>query len=226
MSLLFSESSQKLRSATFWSLTLAVVGSVSFATYSLAALTDSSNFRQVINPGTLSVEIVDAAYVNVAAPAVNFTAVDASLSCQTSTGTFGTATEQIYVQNPDAADGGWSVTIAATNTTDLWTATVSGQTYDFNDPAGSGCTSGQMTVDASGGTIAVGQVSGNTTGISVGASAAFSSGVVDDITIFQGAAGSDDIGDWTLQGISVSQEIPGAQAAENDYNIDMVITIA
>ncbi|MBN2100963.1 hypothetical protein JW710_03655 [Candidatus Dojkabacteria bacterium] len=193
---------------------------------------NTSNFTQTINTGTLSVDIVDAAYSSVASPTVAMGAVDFNFSCQTSTGTFGTATEQIYIVNPDAADNGWTVSLAGSATTALWDS--AGTDYDFNDPTGSGCTDGadtdsfggQMTVDASGATLSVGNCSSCGTGnISLGTSSAFSEGVTDSITIATAAAASDDVGDWTIQGISISQEIPAEQPAASDYDIDMVLSI-
>jgi hypothetical protein len=77
-------------------------------------------------------------------------------------GTFGTTTQQIYVKNPDAADAGWAVSLAASAPTAFWDS--AGVDVDFNDPTTGGCTDsvdadalkGQLTVDASGGTLAIG----------------------------------------------------------------------
>jgi hypothetical protein len=188
---------------------------------------------QTINPGTLSVDIVDGSYVTVGSPTVSMSAIDFSFACTSSSGTFGTATEQIYVKNPDAADAGWDLTIAASSPTDLWTsATVTD--YDFNDPTTSGCEDGgdtdglggQMTIDASGGTLAAGACSSCTTAnITKGSSSAFEEGVNDSITLLSAASSSDDIGDWTLQGVSVSQTIPPEQPAASDYTINLSLTV-
>ncbi|HEC65339.1 MAG TPA: hypothetical protein ENI23_08595, partial [bacterium] len=173
------------------------------ATYVSASPT--STFTQVINPGSLSTNIVNGSYTPVGSPTVAMSSVTFSTSCQSSTGTFGTASEQLYVENPDAADNGWSVTLAASAPTDIWDS--SGTDFDFNDASGSGCTDGgdtdsfggQMTVDPSGGTLAVGQCgSCATTSVTKGSSASYEEGVTNSITILTGAAGSDDIGDWTL----------------------------
>lgn len=196
---------------------------------------DTSNFTQVINAGTLAVDIIDGSYASVANPAVAMSPVTFDYACQSSTGIFGTATEQIYVANPDAADNGWNVTMAATGgATDIWDS--AGTDFDFNDPQAAGCAdggadadsiAGQMTVDPSGGTIAVGNCATcTTTNISAGSSAAFAEGTTDSITLLSGASASDDIGDWTLQGVSISQSIPPEQPAASDYNIDMTLTIA
>lgn len=58
-----------------------------------------------------------------------------------------------------------------------------------------------------------------------GASASFTQGAVDSVTIITGAIGSDDIGDWKLSGVALSQTIPAEQAAANDYNINMTLSI-
>ncbi len=124
-------------------LTLAVVmtGGLGGATYVLASST--SNFTQTINPGSLAVDIVDGSYVTVGSPSVAMNAATFSFTCQTATGTFGTASQQIYVANPDAADNGWVVSLAASSPTAYWNS--AGTKMDFNDPTSSGCTDGADT---------------------------------------------------------------------------------
>jgi len=192
----------------------------------------TSNFTQTINAGTLSIDIVDGSYASVGSPSVSFGAVTFNFACGSSTGTLGTATQQIYVKNPDAADGGWTASIAGSAITAVWDGAASD--YDFNDPTTSGCTDGadadsvggQMTVNASGATLAAGSCSScNTNNITKGTSAAFNQGTTDSITLLNAAAGSSDIGDWTLQGVSLSQTIPAEQAAASDYDINMVLSV-
>ncbi len=193
----------------------------------------TSNFNQTINPGTLAIDIVNGSYVTVGSPSVAFTPTTFSFSCGSSTATFGTASQQIYVRNPDAADNGWTASLAGSAVTAIWDGAASD--YDFNDPTSSGCTDGadvgdtvggQMTVDASGGTLAAGACSSCvTTNITKGTSNAFNQGTIDSITILTAASGSDDIGDWTLQGVSISQTIPAEQAAASDYDINMVLSV-
>ena len=77
---------------------------------------NTSNFTQTINAGTLTADIVDAGYSSVGSPTVAMGAETFSFSCQTANGTFGTATEQLYVSNPDAADNGWTLTMAGSAT--------------------------------------------------------------------------------------------------------------
>lgn len=198
--------------------------------YVLASST--SNFQLTINPGTLAVDIVNGSYATVASPSVVFSPATFSFSCGSTTGTLGTTSEQIYVQNPDAADNGWSVSIAASSTTAFWDS--AGTDMDFNDPTTSGCgdggdtdtLKGQLTVNPSGGTIAVGNcASCVTTNVTAGSSSAFDEGSTNSITLLTGSAASDDIGDWTMQGVALTQTIPAEQPAASDYNMDMVLTI-
>lgn len=152
---------RKINLSFFAFLACFVFSGLGTVTYVLASAT--SNFAQTINPGTLTVDIVDNSYVSVGSPSVSMDPATMSFSCQTVTGTFGTSTQQIYIKNPDAADAGWTVSLAASAPTDVWNS--AGTDYDFNDPSSSGCAdggdtdslAGQMTVDPSVGTLATGQ---------------------------------------------------------------------
>jgi hypothetical protein len=192
----------------------------------------TSNFTQTINPGTLTVDIVDASYVTVASPSVAMNAATFSFLCQTATGTFGTSTQVIYIKNPNAANNGWVVSLAASSPTAFWAS--AGTAMDFNDPTTAGCTDGadadalkgQMTVDPSVGTLAVGQcLSCTTASITKGSSAAFNQGTLDSVTILTAAASSSDIGDWKLTGVAISQKIPAEQPAASDYSISLTLSI-
>lgn len=214
-------------------IVLALIPILGFASFTHASST--SNFTQTINAGVLSVDIVNSLYAPVSSPAVSFGAVNESIACQSSSGTFGTSSEQIYVENPDAADNGWTVSLAASSgPTASWTS--AGTDMDFNDPTGStaGCAdggdtdsiAGQLTINPSVGTPTTGQcLSCTTNNISLGSQSAYNEGSVDSITIFNAAAASDDVGDWTMQGITLSQQIPPSQPAAGDYNIDMTLSI-
>lgn len=220
----------KLNIVVALGLTVTMAGVLSVGTYVFASAT--SSFTQAITGGSLSVDIVDASYVTVASPAVAMASKAFSVVCQSSTGTFGTATEQIYVQNPGAAAGGWDVSLAGSATTAVWDGAATD--FDFNDPTTSGCTDGadtdsvggQMTVNAAAGTLAVGQCAAcDADSVTKGASSAFSEGTTDSITIITGAAGSDDVGDWKLTGVAISQTIPAEQAVASDYDISLVLSI-
>ena len=219
-------------SVTKYALAIALLFSVTAASVYASS---TSNFTLTINAGTLSIDIVDttSSYASVGSPTVAFGAVSVPLVCPgtNATGTLGTATQSIYIQNPDAADNGWTASIAASATTAVWDST--GTDFDFNDPSGSGCTdgadtdsvSGQLTVNPSVASIGEGQYSEVDTGVSLGSSSAFNEGTTDSITIVSATAGSVDVGDWTVQGVSLSNTIPAGQPAAADYDINMVLSI-
>jgi hypothetical protein len=192
----------------------------------------TANFTQTINPGTLTVDIVDGSYATVASPSFAMNPITFGFTCQTSTGVFGTATQNIYIKNPNAANNGWVVNLAASSPTAFWAS--AGTNMDFNDPAGSGCADGtdadalkgQMTVDPSVGTLSTGAcLSCTTTSITKGSLAAFNEGTVNSINILTAAAASNDIGDWKLTGVAISQTIPAEQPAASDYSISLTLSI-
>jgi hypothetical protein len=179
----------------------------------------------------LTVDIVDATGASVGSPSVTMSALAASGDCQTSTGTFGASSQKVRITNTTAT-AAWSLSIAATGgATANWSSGTA--TYDFNDGGGSpaGCAdggdadslAGQMTVNASGGTITP-QTTCSTTGLTLGSSSAFAQGTTDSITLLS-ASGSARVGCyWDLTGVSLSQKIPSLQAA-GSYSLGMTLTI-
>lgn len=125
---------RKLNIPTALSLIILTTGVASTSIFASA----TTNFGQTITAGSLSVDIVDAAYVAVSSPAVVMPALPFSFVCQANSGVFGTATQQIYIKNPDAADTGWVMSLAASSPTAFWDG-VGANDYDFNDPTASGC---------------------------------------------------------------------------------------
>lgn len=180
---------------------------------------NDSDLTQVISDGTLSVDIVDAAGATVASPGVTFPAQTFSFSSITSAATLGTASEKIRAYNPTSGET-WTVAIAASNPADVWTDGGT-ESYDFNDNAG---TTGQLSVDPSGSTIAgVGGCA--TTNVSEGISSAFDQATVDSIDLMSAAAGSDNYCSWDQTDIDLSQFIPASQPS-GTYTINMVMTIS
>lgn len=222
--------------------TLTVFGLV-FVAAGLASGTvlaaSDSDFNQTINAGSLSAGIFDASRVAVANPAVTMSAMNFSFDCQAggsaSTGTFGTNTERVYVNNPDGADNGWTLTVAATDgVTAKWANAGVTSFIDFNDPTGTtaGCSdgvdagdtvAGQMTVNPNVGTLTADCASCTTTNVSKGSSSAFNQGTVDSITLLNAAASSDDIWRGYLTGVDIDQTIP-AETAADSYNINLTLT--
>jgi hypothetical protein len=216
---------------------LAVAGFALFGGIVLAA--SDSDFSQTINAGTLAADIKDASRVTVANPAVTMSSAGFSFNCQSggssSSGTFGTNSERIYVSNGDAADNGWDLTIAATGgATDTWDNGGATESFDFNDAGTSGCTddattgdsdslAGQMTINPSVGTLTSDCASCTTTSVTKGSSDSFDEGTTDDISLINAAAGSDDVWRGYLTGVDVDQTIPAEQPADT-YTVNLTLT--
>lgn len=195
-----------------------------FAASGVAIAAPNSEFAQVINAGTLTTDILDTDRSAVASPGVSMTAQNFSFDCQTSTGTFGTNAQRVYVINPSAANSGWTLTVAATGgASALWENAGSSASIDFNDAAGSGCTNGQMTIDPDAGTLTADCATCSTSNISKGSSAAFNQGTTDNITLLNAASSSDNVWRGYLTGVGVSQEIPGETEADT-YTLDLTLT--
>lgn len=191
--------------------------------------------NQTITAGTLSTDILNASLVSVASPSATLTSKGFSFDCQASgsasTGTLGTNAERIYVINPGGANNGWTLTIAPTaGSTAVWTS--GGNTYDFNDGGTSGCTDGadsgdsvggQLTINASAGTLTADCTSCTTTNVTRGSSASFLDGSVASITLLTATAASDDNWRGYLTGATLSQTIPAEQSA-GSYTLPMTIT--
>lgn len=204
---------------------VAITGGVVYAA-------DNTDVTQTINAGTLTADIRDASRVPVASPTFAMSATTFSFSCQSSVGTIGSDSQRLYVDNPDTADSGWTLSAAATDgATGLWENGGATNTFDYNDPTSAGCDdsadtdtkAGQLTIDPSAGTLMADCTSCATTNITKGSSSAFNQGTVDSITLLNAAAGSDDIGRWYLTGVSTSQTIPADQPVDN-YSINLTIT--
>jgi len=191
---------------------MALVGAVVLAS-------NMATFNLTINAGSLAIDVVDATLASVVSPVVEFAPVNASMTSVTSSATLGTATEQILVSNPDAADNGWTVSIASTGT--RWQDAGNTVNFAYNSNV---ATNGQLAVNPSAATFTNGKSTAGVTGISTGSASNFSS-TVSSITLLDADATSADIGDWTLQGVALSQTIPAMQAAAS-YSLPMTITVA
>ena len=196
------------------SAVLAVVVLGTPATY--AALTTNSTLSQGITAGVLSTSIRDASGAVVATPSFSMTSVAASTSAQTATGTFGSNTQRITVDNPNAANAGWVLSLAATGgTSATWTS--GSNTYAYNGTA----TTGQLTINPAVSTLTP-TGSNTATGITKGTSATFTGAT--PITLLNAAAASEDVWNGYLTGVGVSQLIPASQPI-GTYTIDMTQTV-
>ncbi len=199
---------------------------------SVAHAANSLDVTQAITAGSLATDVRDASRATVASPSFAMTSTGFSFSCQTATGTIGSNTQRVYVDNPNGANNGWTLTIAATGgATSLWQNTGTTQNFDFNDATSSGCTdggdadtkAGQMTLNPSAGTLTTDCASCTTTSITKGSSSAFSQGTTDSITLLNAAAASDDVGRWYLTNVGVSQSVPAEQPVDS-YKINLTLT--
>ena len=181
-----------------------------------AQTTTNSQITQQINAGVLSTSIRDGAGAVVASPTFAMSAVAASTSQQTSTGTFGSSTQRITVDNPGGANNGWTLALNATVPgTATWTS--GGNSYAYN---GATAAAGQLTVNPAVGTLT--PTVGGATGVSLGTSSTFTG--TTPISIITAAASSADIWNGYATGIGLSQTIPPAQPVGN-YTINMTQTV-
>lgn len=179
-----------------------------------AQTTAGSTLTQTINAGAVSTDFRDAGNVVVANPSFPLSAATVSTSQQSVTGTFGSATQRISVNNPGNA-GGWSLAIAATaGDAALWTS--GGNTYDFNGTAAQG----RLTLDPSVGTITLTGPS-TITGVTKGVSTPFTTG---PITLMSAASTSDDVWNGYLTGVGVTQTIPAFQPT-GAYELSLTQTV-
>jgi hypothetical protein len=224
-----NKSIKKATTGVFVAVVMVLTGGAVYAA-------NTPDLTQQITAGVLSADVLDSSRVTVPSPAAALSTRNFSFSCQSggsaSTGTLGTNEQRLYVMNPDGADSGWTLTIAATGgATSVWENAGATQTFDFNDPTSSGCTDGgdadtrggQLTINPGAGSLTTDCVSCTSTAITLGSSAAFSQAVTDSITLINAAAGSDDVWRGYLTGATLSQTIPAEQAVDN-YDINLTLT--
>lgn len=200
----------------------------STGTYSTTATNNSSAvwrgqivaFRSLATSQSLSTDIVDGSGASVTSPSVSIGSITSGFSCQTTTGTLGTSTQKIRVTN-NTDNPAWTLGIAATGgPSATWVAGT--KTYKFNDPTGSGCTNGQLSADATVGTLAA-QTNCSTSGITKG-SATFSGGVTDSITLLSASSPADIDCYWELTGVQLSQKVPSEQPS-GSYSLGLTMTV-
>ncbi|MGI9027489.1 MAG: hypothetical protein ACR2FM_01435 [Candidatus Saccharimonadales bacterium] len=209
-------------------------GLLTLAMSSTALAAPNPTLTQMITAGVLSTDILDASRNPVAAPSVAMSTKAFAIDCQTgvnsSSGILGTDSQRLYVNNPGGANNGWTLTLAATSgPTSTWANAGATNKFDFNDP--SACTdgadadtqSGQLSLDPSVGTLTTDCSVCTTTGVTKGASSAFSEGVTNSLTVLSAAAGSDDVWRGYLTGGSIKQVIPGETPADS-YTINLTLT--
>ncbi len=135
----------------FKSLAGVSVMAVSLGSVAGVYAADSTQLSVEVTPGTLTVDITDGTGATVASPAITMSGTTAAFSDQTSTGTLGTASEQIVVSNPTDTEA-WDVTIAATEgaTYSRWMGAVTAD--PLTSASGTGTVSGTGTAITGSGT--------------------------------------------------------------------------
>jgi hypothetical protein len=226
--------------AGMWDISLKANGAPANTTYCFRVIKNSgtvldtyTTYPELVTspPAALDTDIVNASGVTVASPTFAMSTIATSFDCQTTTGTLGTSSQRVRVRNTTATPG-WSLSIAATSgSSALWTSGL--LKYDFNDASGSpaGCAAGldsdsyagRMTVDPSVGTLSA-RSTCNTTGVTKGASTAFTEGTANSVTILSASASAQTGCYWELTGISVSQKVPQDQT-NGSYTLSLTMTV-
>jgi hypothetical protein len=182
-------------------------------------------------PETLTSDFVNSGTgVPLASPVIAFNTAQTSFACNQSVGIFGNSPEVFRVTNKRIG-AAWSTSIAATGgPTAKWLDSGSSRDYDYNDVTGSGCgdggdadtISGQLTVEAAGGTAGP-ETLCKTTNVSMGSNQTFSQGVVDAITLASASIGADTNCYWDVTNVNLTQTIPFEQLPGN-YEINLTVT--
>jgi len=187
-------------------------------------------FYDYTPPQNLASDIVDSDGASIGSPSVTMNSLTSSGTCQTASGTLGSSSQRIRVQNT-TNNAPWTLSIAPTGGANArWMA--SADSYDFNDANGSGCTDGgdsdsfggQLSLNPSAATLDTNKPGCGTSGVSRGSSSAFADSVVNSITLGS-ASGSAQIDCyWDFYGASISQKIPG-NTLPGAYNLPMTVTV-
>lgn len=181
----------------------------------LAATEANSRLTQQINAGVLSTSILDTTGQPVANPSFGMSATTVSnTAVQTSTGALGTNEQRLTVDNPGAANNGWTLALAGAAGA-KWTS--GANNYSFNATASD---QGQLSITSAG---TVTPVIGDTTGVS-GASTSTFSNTTSSITIMDAASNSADVWNGYITGIGLSQTVPVGTPV-GAYTLNLVQTI-
>lgn len=186
--------------------------------FAYAQTATNSQITQQISNGVISTSIRDASGVVVSSPSFGMSAVAASTSQQTSTGTFGSNSQRITVDNPNGSitGGAWTLALNATVPgTGTWTSGANNYAYN-----GATSAAGQLTVNPAAGTLTA--VTGGLTGVTLGAQGTFTGST--PISIVTASSSAAPIWNGYVTGIGLSQTIPPGQAVGN-YAFSMTQTV-
>ena len=186
-----------------------------------AATTATGQLSQTIGAGSLATDIVDGSGVHVTSPSFAMANASVQTACQTITGSYGSGTQRVMVDNPGAANSGWTLAIAADTGVTGWKNAGNTTVYKYDDATGSGCTNGQLSLNPAAATLGLNGTSTNT-GITQGTAAAFTSG--SSITLMTASGSANQVWNGYLTNIGVSQKIPAYTPADT-YTIQLKQTV-
>jgi hypothetical protein len=183
-------------------------------------------YFNTVDPGVLSVDIVDGLGGTITNPGFSFPTIDSSFQCSQNTVT---PTNIIIRVRNNTPYPSWSLSVAPTaGSSGLWQASES--VYDFNDP--SGCidgadpdsAGGQLTVDPRA-VNAQAQSGCSTEGISAGGAMSFREGIADSAQIASSSSLSNIDCYWDFSSsIEYSQALPSALSADQ-YTLNLTMTV-
>ena len=186
---------------------------------------------KVPSTNILSVDLVNASNISISNPNLSMTANESRFICTASSGTLGSSSQKIRVDNPTSTPG-WTLNIASTGgLASLWQNTGATRKFDFNDPTSSGCVdgpdtdlfAGSLDLDPTNMTITPGSGC-SASNINKGAQADFEESVIDAITLAAATSSADTNCFWDITAIDIVQTLPPELAADN-YTINLTLTI-
>jgi len=188
---------------------------------------------KIPSTGVLSFDIVDGSGASVGSPTYAMPATGFSFGCTNTTGSLGTTSQRLRVNN-STANPAWSLSIAATaGATASWANSGNTRFFDFNESSGapSGCTdggdadslAGRLTLTPSGATNTP-QSGCSASNISFGSTAGFQQSVTDSVTLATASSSANTNCYWDLTNIGVSQYIPSEQLSDT-YTINLTLTV-
>jgi len=214
----------------------ALVIVVTGAWFSIAQASKTITFVSTINPGILTTDIRDSQGKPVQHPQVKLGPVANSDECRSSdtalTGVFGEDDKRIYIDNPKATKGGWTLAIAPAQGDQAKWQGVKGHIIDFDDPGSNyqGCNdtdrdgaAGYLSIDPSEARLIADCLYCSVDNLVLGSgqSATFASSK--SLTLVRANQLAEDIGSWYITDIDVKQTIPPSQKGDV-YSIDLVLT--
>lgn len=218
------------------SLLLVVVAFLALGAINAVQAQKTVTFTTSIAQGTLIANIRNASGLNVSSPNLHLGDVINTSNCRYSGSSLkeslGDDSQRLFVDNPNAATNGWTLTLASENGNgSLWNG-AEGNKFDFNDSgsSGLGCTDsdsdgfgGELMVDVSSADINTHCISCSNNYVSRGSSTVESFANSPSITLMSATNQADTLGSWYMTDVDVIQTVPAGQEGD-DYSIEFTLT--